>query len=100
MHRRLFHQVILALHFPKNVILIFWHIPIKLDPLNPKIAFLFGFEAPGRRRSHLQITKLYFYLFWASPLATLACLGLHEARVQAEAEVFPGFKFGDDWGQQ
>ena len=36
----------------------FCHLPIKLDPLNPKMAFLFGFGAPGRRRRHLQITKL------------------------------------------
>ena len=30
--------------FPKNSFLGFCHLPIKPDPLNPKMAFLFGFE--------------------------------------------------------
>ena len=60
--------------FSKNSILGFCHLPIKHDPLNPKMAFLFGFEAPGRHRRHLQIGKLKFCSFVTSPLAPLACL--------------------------
>ena len=60
--------------FSKNSSLGFCHLPIKLNPLNPKMAFLFGFGAPGRRRRDLQIGKLHYCTFSASPLAPLACL--------------------------
>ena len=33
-----------------------------------------GFGAPGGRRKHLKIAKLYFFTLQASPLAALTCL--------------------------
>ena len=83
-YRRVGTRAILALHFPKIFFLGFWDFvsKFKLDPLtlNPKMAFLFGFGAPGRSRRHLQIGKLGFCTFATNPLAPLAYQGLPDAK--------------------
>ena len=60
--------------FLKIFILRFCHLPMKLDPLNPKMALVFYFGHPGSRGRHLQIRKLGFCSFATSPLAPLAYL--------------------------
>ena len=56
MYRRLCHRAILRHALLKKSISIFWHFPIKLDPRNPKMAFLFGFGPSKAPKSWFKVS--------------------------------------------
>ena len=60
-YRRLCHRAILRHATLKELILIFWHFPIKLDPLITNMALVSGFGAPGRRRRHFKFGLMRFF---------------------------------------
>ena len=57
-YRRLCHRAILRHATLKYSIFRFWHLPIKFDPLNPKMAFFLRFGTPKLPKSTFEVCIL------------------------------------------
>ena len=61
-YRRLRTQAVLGHATLEKSVSMFWHFPIKLDPLITNMTLVFGFGAPGRRRRHFKFGLMRFFM--------------------------------------